>query len=71
MAIIDILSFVFADEDRFYAYARVETGDEMSKRAKFVLITWVGKSVTALNRAKVSTDKALVKQACEVRQQNE
>ena len=40
---------------------RVLVGDEMSKRAKFVLITWIGPSVSALKRAKVSTDKAVVK----------
>jgi len=36
-------------------------GDEMSKRAKFVLITWIGSNVSALKRAKVSTDKTGVK----------
>jgi len=33
----------------------------MSKRAKFALITWVGPNVSALNRAKMSTDKMTVK----------
>ena len=44
-----------------YAYARFETGDEMSRRAKFAFITWIGPSVGALKKAKVSTDKAFVK----------
>ncbi|GFY44381.1 coactosin-like protein [Trichonephila inaurata madagascariensis] len=34
----------------------------MSKRKKFVLLTWVGPSVSTLKRARVSIDKALVKQ---------
>lgn len=37
------------------------TGDEMSKRAKFALVTWVGNDVNPLKRAKISIDKALVK----------
>nr|KAG5704488.1 hypothetical protein BaRGS_003799 [Batillaria attramentaria] len=36
-------------------------GDELSKRAKFVLITWSGANVTGMKRAKMSTDKSLVK----------
>jgi len=51
----------FADVDRLYGFVRVNTGDEMSKRAKFVLITWVGPNIGALNRAKMSTDKMAVK----------
>ena len=39
----------------------------MSKRAKFALITWLGNKVSAMNKAKVSTDKALLKEACPVR----
>ncbi|XP_028392676.1 coactosin-like protein [Dendronephthya gigantea] len=59
----DFLNFC-EDDNRIYAYVRVETGDEMSKRAKFALITWLGKGVSAMNKAKVSTDKALLKEAC-------
>ena len=40
---------------------RFETGDEMSRRAKFAFITWIGSSVSPLKKAKVSTDKAFVK----------
>ena len=43
----------------------LQTGDEMSKRAKFVLITWTGPDVPPLKKAKVSTDKALVKKVIE------
>jgi len=40
---------------------RVDTGDELSKRVKFVLVTWVGLNVGALQRAKMSIDKSVVK----------
>lgn len=36
---------------------RFETGDEISHRAKFAFITWIGSKVDPLRRAKVSTDK--------------
>ena len=49
-----------------YGYVRVETGDEMSRRAKFAFISWIGKNVSALKKAKVSTDKGFVKQICHV-----
>ncbi|XP_068723103.1 coactosin-like protein [Montipora capricornis] len=52
----------FGEGERAYGYVRVETGDELSKRAKFAFITWIGESVPALQKAKVSTDKATVKQ---------
>ena len=44
-----------------YAYCKFIAGDEMSKRPKFVLITWIGATVSPLKKAKVSTDKAFVK----------
>jgi hypothetical protein len=39
----------------------LQTGDELSKRSKFVLLTWVGPSVSVMKKAKMSTDKALIK----------
>ena len=52
--------------ERAYGYVRIETGDELSKRAKFALITWVSETVPPLKKAKVSTDKASVKQTIQV-----
>ena len=43
-----------------------QTGDELSKRAKFVLVTWVGPSVSVMKKAKMSTDKALMKDIIQV-----
>ena len=63
-SIFDILSFL--DDGRVYGYVRFETGDEMSRRAKFAFITWIGPSVSPLKKAKVSTDKAFVKEICSV-----
>ena len=53
---------LFSDDDRAFAYLRFETGDEMSRRAKFAFLTWIGPSVGALKKARVSTDKAFVKE---------
>lgn len=39
----------------------------MSKRAKFTLITWIGENISGLQRAKISTDKAMVKEIVQVR----
>ena len=58
---LDYISTSAADQ-RLYAYVRFETGDEMSRRAKFAFLTWIGSSVSPLKKAKVSTDKAFVKQ---------
>lgn len=44
-----------------------QTGDEMSKRSKFVLVTWVGQNVSVMKKAKMSTDKALMKDIIQVR----
>ena len=53
-------SFII-DTERVYGYIRMFTGDEMSKRAKFALITWIGSGVNALKRARTSIDKSVVK----------
>ncbi|XP_056381458.1 coactosin-like protein [Hyla sarda] len=49
------------DDIRQFAYIRFTTGDAMSKRVKFALITWIGENVSGLQRAKIGTDKTLVK----------
>ncbi|KAI1890053.1 hypothetical protein AGOR_G00169260 [Albula goreensis] len=49
------------DDERLFGFVRITTGDAMSKRAKFTLITWIGENVSGLQRAKISTDKSLVK----------
>ncbi|CAG4983289.1 unnamed protein product [Parnassius apollo] len=51
----------FADDERAFGYLRLQMGDEMSKRRKFMFMTWVGPNVSVINRAKMSTDKAIVK----------
>ncbi|XP_045893651.1 coactosin-like protein [Micropterus dolomieu] len=49
------------DDARLFGFVRITTGDAMSKRAKFTLITWIGENISGLQRAKISTDKAMVK----------
>ncbi|KAH3769020.1 coactosin-like protein [Dreissena polymorpha] len=57
----DELKSKFGGDERVYAFLRVQTGDEMSKRMKFALIIWVGPGVSAIKKAKMSTEKAFVK----------
>jgi hypothetical protein len=45
-------------------------GDEMSKRKKFLFVTWVGPNVSVINRAKMSTDKAIIKDIISVSTRN-
>jgi len=52
----------FAEGERAYGFLRVTSGDELSARAKFVFITWVSEKVSPLKKARVSTDKAFVKE---------
>eukprot|EP01101_Sappina_pedata_P010007 TRINITY_DN6197_c0_g1_i1.p2 TRINITY_DN6197_c0_g1~~TRINITY_DN6197_c0_g1_i1.p2 ORF type:complete len:144 (-),score=86.07 TRINITY_DN6197_c0_g1_i1:148-579(-) len=52
----------FEDDKAQFGFLRVTTGDSESKRAKFVFISWVGSTVGALARAKVSVHKAAVKE---------
>ncbi len=60
------VNFIFKEGERLYAFVRLFTGDELSKRAKFAFVTWIGGSVGALKRAKVSIDKTLVKEVVTV-----
>jgi hypothetical protein len=54
------------DDVRLFAFVRFTTGDAMSKRSKFALITWIGENVSGLQRAKTGTDKTLVKEVVQV-----
>jgi len=56
----------FGDGERGFGYIRIQTGDELSKRAKFILVTWVGPAVSVMKKAKMSTDKALLKDIIQV-----
>jgi len=58
----DDFKALFADDERAFAYLRIQTGDEMSKRSKFLMLTFVGHEVSPIKKAKMSTDKALVKE---------
>ena len=60
----NIKSKVYKFDQNIYT---LQTGDEMSKRAKFVFVTWVGPSVSVMKKAKMSTDKALMKDIIQVR----
>lgn len=57
----------FADDERAFGYIRIQTGDEMSKRSKFLLVTWIGPEVGVMQRAKMSTDKSIIKEIISVR----
>ena len=56
------MSTFLLDDMRAYCYVRVETGNG----AKFAFVTWIGPSVSPLKKAKVSTDKAFVKEVVQV-----
>ena len=56
-----------ADDERIFSFVRVQTGDELSRRSKFALVIWCGSGVSVLKRARVSTDKILVKDILQVR----
>lgn len=48
----------FSSDECKYAYVRITTGDEMSKRAKFAFITWAAPEASAIKKAKLGVDKA-------------
>lgn len=63
---LEELASRFADDQAQYAYIRVISGDQESRRTKFVFVSWCGESVGALKRAKMSVHKASVKQVIKV-----
>ncbi|CRL04072.1 CLUMA_CG017185, isoform A [Clunio marinus] len=52
----------FSDSERAFGYIRIQMGDEMSKRSKFLFVTWIGPEVGVMQRAKMSTDKSIIKE---------
>lgn len=56
----------FNNDERAFGYFRCEMGDEMSKRSKFLFLTWIGCDVGVMQRAKMSTDKSLIKEVISV-----
>lgn len=52
---------------KFSLFFRIQMGDEMSKRRKFLFLTWIGPEVGVIQRAKMSTDKAIIKDVINVR----
>jgi hypothetical protein len=47
-----------SDEFRGFGYLRCVTGDELSKRSKFVFITYCGEKVRLIHRTKLTVHKA-------------
>eukprot|EP01130_Rhizamoeba_saxonica_P003252 TRINITY_DN138_c0_g2_i1.p2 TRINITY_DN138_c0_g2~~TRINITY_DN138_c0_g2_i1.p2 ORF type:complete len:151 (-),score=41.68 TRINITY_DN138_c0_g2_i1:50-502(-) len=56
------LKGALVERERAYGFLRVISGDEMSARPKFVFIAWVPDGTPIMKKAKVSTDKAFVKE---------
>jgi hypothetical protein len=50
------------DSEVAFGYARVVTGDEESKRAKFIFLAWTGDNAGIMKKAKMSVHKANVKE---------
>ncbi|KAK3782239.1 hypothetical protein RRG08_048697 [Elysia crispata] len=57
---VDLLNCLTPNECK-YAYVRVTTGDEMSKRAKFAFISWAAPEAPTMKKAKLSVDKTVLK----------
>ncbi|CAN7991955.1 unnamed protein product [Ixodes hexagonus] len=55
-------SCYFPEHARGFVYLRIQLGDETSKRTKFVFITWLTGDVGVLQRARMSSEKAQVKE---------
>lgn len=55
------------DHDMVFIYAKIITGDEVSRRDKFVLITWVGPGVSAVKKGKMLLPRAEIDRIFEQR----
>eukprot|EP01088_Endostelium_zonatum_P010147 TRINITY_DN234_c1_g1_i1.p1 TRINITY_DN234_c1_g1~~TRINITY_DN234_c1_g1_i1.p1 ORF type:complete len:507 (-),score=126.82 TRINITY_DN234_c1_g1_i1:43-1563(-) len=51
----------FSDDKILYCYVKLSTGDDLSKRTKFVFVCWVGQKVGTVARARVSVHKGPIK----------
>lgn len=60
------LTMLLTADERGFGFLRVVTGDELSKRAKFVFISWCGSEVGGLKKAKIGSDKSSLKQVIQV-----
>nr|AGM32389.1 cofilin/tropomyosin-type actin-binding protein [Coptotermes formosanus] len=55
---LEELKGILTEDFRGYGYLRVITGDELSKRAKFVFIRYIGEKVKFLDRATLGVHQA-------------
>ena len=51
----------FGPDDRGYGYIRIIGGDEVSKRTKFVFVTWCGESVPAMKKVIINIEYKILK----------
>ena len=57
-----------SEDQAAFAYCRVNvSNDELSVRTKFIFITWIGKNVKVLRKAKLSVHVSDVKRVLQVR----
>jgi len=61
----DSLVSHFSDDKILYSYVKLSTGDDLSKRTKFVFVCWVGQKVGTVARARVSVHKGPLKSILE------
>ena len=58
----DELFQFLGEDDMGFVYAKIITGDEVSRRDKFVLITWVGPNVSAVKKGKMLLPRSEIDQ---------